>query len=154
MNLTTPQYRILKSTRQSNAEGRGLIAPKGISSLTFKRLAEAGLLEDRAAGMRVYWITDAGRAVLASAEGSAPAAAVPAWPTIVTFADLKAAIRGGSFDLVQMPGTFKFALKRGTEFSTSEKLVQIAEHASQSQWVMFMAPLPDGSRLYKLTTRA
>jgi hypothetical protein len=83
-------------------------------------------------------------------QGEAP---VLAWPVVTSFRELRCAMRDG-IELVQKPVTFAFALKRGDQFWSSEKLRQIAEHASQSEWVKFVAPLSDGSRLYKLTTRA
>lgn len=152
MKVSTAQFRVLKATRASNAENRPLVAPKGASGTPFKKLKEGGLL--RADEFRGgFWLTPAGCDELARVEGSAPAAKSPAWPVVTSFRELRGAMQDG-FDLVQQPQTFKFALKRAEQFSTSEKLCQIAEHASQSQWVMFMCPLPDGSRLYKLTTRA
>jgi hypothetical protein len=153
--VSTAQLRALRAVRQANSEGRGLTPPSGPTSRPFTFLKNAELLEDRRlANAPCYWLTEAGVAAIARVEGSVPPAPViVAYPVITTFVELRAAIRNG-FELVQQPPTFKFALKRGDQFSTSEKLQQIAEDASRSEWVMFSCPLQDGSRLYKLTTRA
>ncbi len=153
--ISTAQFRALRAVRLANDEDRGFMAPRGSAVMAFRRMKEGGLLEGGDAHAPLYWITPEGRTTLARVEGSAPAEAPKgiAWPAVVTFADLKAALRR-DFSLVQMPKTFKFALKHGAQFHTSQRLHEIAERANQSGWAMFMCPLDDGSRLYKLTTRA
>lgn len=77
-----------------------------------------------------------------------------AWPVVTNFSELKTAMRNG-FDLVLKPDSILFALSRGAEYATPDKLHQhVAVKASQVGFVAFSAQLPDGGRLYKLTTRA
>lgn len=76
------------------------------------------------------------------------------WPIVTTFSELKSAMRGG-FELVQMPESIMFALSRGAQYATPDKLRQhVAVKATQVGFVAFSGQLPDGGRLYKLTTRA
>jgi len=75
-------------------------------------------------------------------------------PAIGSLLDLRSAMRGG-FELVQRRDSIQFSLKCGGEYAPAGVLRQdIAVKACQISWVKFCTKLPDGSFLYKLTTKA
>lgn len=76
MSLSTAQAKALRAVRDSNDNGRGLIAPNGPASRPYKFLVNAELLE-RKPGESLHYITARGREALARSDMGAPKVGAP-----------------------------------------------------------------------------